>query len=190
MKRVLKASAAEKAQDRQHDDDNDDENDEGEGAPPFNTTGRGRSSTELIDRLRAHEHQTDPLLVLDDEVCDWKGEAIEGGFRASFFKPGGVLVRECDHDEFVRREGAKRVRPIAFTGSDSPTRDSTSEVGAASASSSARSAASERASSAFVNQSHRRERADRAYGVDLFASLIRLGHEHALSLFRARSNVH
>ncbi len=48
-------------------------------------------------------------LVLDDEVCDWKGEAIEGGFRTSFFKPGGVLVRECDDDQFIRREGAKRV---------------------------------------------------------------------------------
>jgi hypothetical protein len=35
--------------------------------------------------------------------------AIEGGFRASFFEPGGVLVGECDDDEFVRWEGAKRV---------------------------------------------------------------------------------
>jgi hypothetical protein len=42
-------------------------------------------------------------------VCDWKGEAIEGGFRASSFKPGGVLVGECDDDQFIRREGAKRV---------------------------------------------------------------------------------
>jgi hypothetical protein len=48
-------------------------------------------------------------LVLDDEVRDWEGEAVEGGFRASLFKPGGVLVRECDDDEFIRREGAKRV---------------------------------------------------------------------------------
>lgn len=48
-------------------------------------------------------------LVLDDEVGDWKGEAVEGGFRASFLKPGGILVRECDDDQFVRREGAKRV---------------------------------------------------------------------------------
>jgi hypothetical protein len=46
----LKASAAEKDQDRQHDDDNDDEHDEGEDVPPFNKTGRGRSSTDLIDR--------------------------------------------------------------------------------------------------------------------------------------------
>jgi hypothetical protein len=42
-------------------------------------------------------------------MCDWKGEALEGGFRASFFKPVGVLVRECDEDEFIRREGAQRV---------------------------------------------------------------------------------
>ena len=42
-------------------------------------------------------------------MCDWEGEAIEGGFRASFFKPGGVLVRECDDDELIRREGAKRI---------------------------------------------------------------------------------
>jgi hypothetical protein len=48
-------------------------------------------------------------LLLDDEVCDWKREAIEGGFRASFFKPAGVLVRECDNDEFICLEGAKRV---------------------------------------------------------------------------------
>ena len=48
-------------------------------------------------------------LVLDDEVCDWKGEAIEGGFRASFFKPAGVLVWKCHDDEFIRGEGAKRV---------------------------------------------------------------------------------
>ena len=45
---------------------------------------------------------------------------------------------------------------IAFSGSESPTRDSTSSVGAASASSSARSVASVRASSsAFVSQSSR-----------------------------------
>jgi trehalose utilization protein len=42
-------------------------------------------------------------------VCDWKGEAIEGGLRASSFKPGGVLVWECDKDDVVRRERAKRV---------------------------------------------------------------------------------
>jgi hypothetical protein len=48
-------------------------------------------------------------LVLDDEVCDWKREAIEGGFRASFLKPCGVLVGECDDDHFIRRESAKRV---------------------------------------------------------------------------------
>ena len=48
-------------------------------------------------------------LLLEDEVCDWKGEAIEGGFRASFFKPAGVLVWKCDDDEFIRGEGAKRV---------------------------------------------------------------------------------
>ena len=54
----LEASAAEKAQDRQHDDDNDDDHDEGEDAPPFNTTGRGRSSTELIDHLPSRDHQT------------------------------------------------------------------------------------------------------------------------------------
>jgi len=42
----------------------------------------------------------------NDEVCDGKGEALEGGFRASLFKPGCVLVRECDDDEFIRREGA------------------------------------------------------------------------------------
>jgi hypothetical protein len=48
-------------------------------------------------------------LVLDYEMCDWKGEAIEGGFRASLLEPGGVLLRKCDDDQFIRREGAKRV---------------------------------------------------------------------------------
>jgi len=33
-------------------------------------------------------------LSLNDEVGDWKREAIERGFRASLFKPGGLLVRE------------------------------------------------------------------------------------------------
>jgi hypothetical protein len=48
-------------------------------------------------------------LVLDDEVRDWKGEAIEGGFRASFLEPAGVLVSECDDDQLIRREGPKRI---------------------------------------------------------------------------------
>jgi hypothetical protein len=34
---------------------------------------------------------------------------MEGGFRASFLEPGGVLVWKCDNDQFVRREVAKRV---------------------------------------------------------------------------------
>ncbi len=34
---------------------------------------------------------------------------MEGGFRASFLKPGGVLVWKCDDDQFIRREVAKRV---------------------------------------------------------------------------------
>lgn len=88
-------------------------------------------------------------------MCDWKGEATVGGFRASFFEPGGVLVRSVT----TISSSAGKVRSassIAFTGSESPTRESTSSVGAASASSSARSAASVRASSsAFVNQSSR-----------------------------------
>src|SRR5512133_2493577 len=49
------------------------------------------------------------LLVLDDEVRDWKGEAIEGGCRASLLEPAGFLVSECDDDQFIRREGPKRV---------------------------------------------------------------------------------
>jgi hypothetical protein len=73
-------------------------------------------------------------------VCDWKREAIECGLRASSFKPGGVLVRECDDDQLVRRKGAKRVLD-RFDRSESPIRGSTSSVGAAAASSSARSAA-------------------------------------------------
>jgi hypothetical protein len=48
-------------------------------------------------------------LVLDDEVRDWKGEAIEGGFGASLLEPTGVLVSECDDDQFIRREGPKRI---------------------------------------------------------------------------------
>jgi hypothetical protein len=78
--------------------------------------------------------------VLDDEVRDWKVEAIEGGFRTSLLEPAGVLVSECDDDQFIRREGPS-ASSIAFTGSESPTRNSTSSLGAASASSLARSAA-------------------------------------------------
>ena len=43
-------------------------------------------------------------------MCDWKREAIESGFPASFFEPAGVLVRECDDDQFIGWEGAKRIR--------------------------------------------------------------------------------
>ncbi len=49
------------------------------------------------------------LGIVDDEMCDWKGEAIKGRLRASLLEPGGVLLRECDDDQFIRREGAKRV---------------------------------------------------------------------------------
>jgi hypothetical protein len=42
-------------------------------------------------------------------MCDWKGEAIEGRLRASLLEPGGVLLGKCDDDQFIRREGAKRV---------------------------------------------------------------------------------
>jgi hypothetical protein len=34
--------------------------------------------------------------VSNDEVRDGKGEALEGGFRASLFKPGCVLVIAID----------------------------------------------------------------------------------------------
>jgi hypothetical protein len=54
----LEASTGEKAQERQHDDDDDDEQDDGEDTPPFNATGRVRSSTALIDRLPSRDHQT------------------------------------------------------------------------------------------------------------------------------------
>jgi hypothetical protein len=52
-------------------------------------------------------------LVLDDEVRDWKVEAIEGGFRTSLLEPAGVLVSECDDDQFIRREGPS-ASSIAF----------------------------------------------------------------------------
>ena len=36
----------------------------------------------LPSRLRRGGRANGKPLVLDDEVCDWKGEAVEGGFRA------------------------------------------------------------------------------------------------------------
>ncbi len=81
----------------------------GNNEPSRDRTGTAEgASSAVVASATGAKGELKPL-VLDDEVCDWEGEAIEGGFRASFFKPGGVLVRECDDDEFIRREGAKRV---------------------------------------------------------------------------------
>jgi hypothetical protein len=55
-------------------------------------------------------------LVLDDEVSDGKGAAIEGRFRASFLEPAGILVGKCDDDELVcksvERPGYEKPRSI------------------------------------------------------------------------------
>ena len=36
----------------------------------------------------------DPALRLDDQVGDRKREPVQGGVRAAFLEPGGVLVAE------------------------------------------------------------------------------------------------
>ena len=118
---------------------------------------RGNPSHRCARRTKEPSRSScDALGVLDDEVCHGQRELIERRLGAPFLKRARILVRKRDNDHFVGRKALRRASSIALTGSESPTWDSTSSLGAASATSSARVVASVRASpSAFVSQSSR-----------------------------------